>query len=86
MSGEPGWRTYALALGVIAVVALLTLVAFGSSTGQILQTVSKPVSGSIASSSAATISRTSSSKDVSAHQPSSRRALLASPTSRSTSA
>ena len=43
MNDEPGWRTYALALGVIAVIALLTLVAFGSSTGQILQTVSKPV-------------------------------------------
>jgi len=43
VSGEPGWRTYALALGVIAVVALLTLIAFGSTTGRILQTVSTPV-------------------------------------------
>jgi hypothetical protein len=43
VSGEPGWRTYALALGVIAVIAVLSLVAFGSSTGRILQTVSTPV-------------------------------------------
>ena len=43
MTGRPGWRTYALAIGIIAGIGLLSLVMFSSSGGAILQTVSTGV-------------------------------------------